>query len=241
MTNNFGMSTDKKTTLDECRRLLEVAKLQFCEYIMKAMRDEQLDIIEQMTILHYLIAVILLKHLKHPNVVEDMTVTEWLLRRHHHFSVGDNTVNAAIVTVKNYNTSLQLATSFMLEEDEEMVFDIYFRKLRPTLLGNNFQDSIYFFISTTGEKIQNASDYLLGFHQRYDLTPVTSQEISHVVQNYVSPKFTCGGKRVVDYYLSHKDERFRNLDDLVMGSRIINKLGSEEDLLALTSRKRKRE
>lgn len=226
---------------EECLKLLVVAKPGFCECIQKAKEDQALDETERLTILYYLEAVVILGLLQRPSVVHDLTVSEWLQRTPYQYSAGDKVVNCARV-MKNHKTATQQVVYFVLHEEEEMWFDVYFKKVRPTFFHSKIQDSIYFFISTTGEKIYNASNDLSRFHQKYDLTPITSQEIRDITETYVSSSLTDDEKSTAVKYSPYTNttaENFcsrKNADFLVMASRIINRLISEEKPQASTSR-----
>lgn len=68
--------TKKAKSPEECHKLLVVAKPGFAECIQKAQDDLKLDEKEKLTILYYLEAVVILRHLQRPGVIQNLTVSK---------------------------------------------------------------------------------------------------------------------------------------------------------------------
>ncbi|CAJ0919945.1 unnamed protein product [Ranitomeya imitator] len=81
-----------------------------------------------------------------------MTVSEWTERMRHSYKNEQR----IIVGVKSHKTAAQQVACFVITEEEEMWFDVYFTKVRPALATQDSPDT--FFISTTGRRIYNVSN-----------------------------------------------------------------------------------
>ncbi|KAJ8361849.1 hypothetical protein AAFF_G00417270 [Aldrovandia affinis] len=90
-------------------------------------KDSVLELTECGFVLYYLEAVLILKHLQRPGVVEHMTVKEWDSR----VSVQSG---HCIVGVKEHKTAAQQVAVFALSDEEEMWFSIYYTHVRPQVI-----------------------------------------------------------------------------------------------------------
>uniref|UniRef100_A0AAR2LN62 Core-binding (CB) domain-containing protein n=1 Tax=Pygocentrus nattereri TaxID=42514 RepID=A0AAR2LN62_PYGNA len=145
--------------------VLAAAKKDFLAVIGKLHAGEcspghQLTLTELQLVLYYLEAIVILEHAQRPGVVEHMTVTEWISRRR------DDTRPGFVVV------STQVAT-FVLTQEQEMWFDLYFSEVRPVMLGkkrkrveDDDETDERFFISSTGKAIYNASNDLERLHKK---------------------------------------------------------------------------
>ncbi|KAL7825014.1 hypothetical protein SRHO_G00342260 [Serrasalmus rhombeus] len=158
--------------------VLAAAKKDFLAVIGKLHAGEcspghQLTLTELQLVLYYLEAIVILEHAQRPGVVEHMTVTEWISRRR-----DDTRPGFVVVAVKEHKT----AATFVLTQEQEMWFDLYFSEVRPVMLGkkrkrveDDDETDERFFISSTGKAIYNASNDLERLHKKYQVPKVTSQ------------------------------------------------------------------
>ncbi|XP_065151081.2 uncharacterized protein [Paramisgurnus dabryanus] len=139
-------------------------------------------------VVYYLEALMILKYLQRPGVVEHMTVKEWRNRQRDESGV--------VVSVKEHKrASFYKIASFVLTQEEELWFDLYFKHLRPKLLtfkkGKRTRDNVEaedrFFVSTSGKPIYNASNDLNRLHSKYRLQSVTSQMARKVFEAAAKP------------------------------------------------------
>ncbi|XP_055038962.2 uncharacterized protein [Misgurnus anguillicaudatus] len=127
-------------------------------------------------VVYYLEALLILKYLQRPGVVEHMTVKEWRNRQRDESGI--------VVSVKEHKrASYYKMASFVLTQEEESWFDLYFKHVRPKLLSfrkvkrtrDHVEAEDRFFVSTSGKPIYNASNDLKRLHSKYQLQSVTSQ------------------------------------------------------------------
>ncbi|KAJ8362135.1 hypothetical protein AAFF_G00393000, partial [Aldrovandia affinis] len=115
-------------TPHDCLAVLKAARRDFLGVVGKACdKDSVLELTECGFVLYYLEAVLILKHLQRPGVVEHMTVKEWDSR----VSVQSG---HCIVGVKEHKTAAQQVAVFALSDEEEMWFSIYYTHVRPQVI-----------------------------------------------------------------------------------------------------------
>lgn len=203
-----AMLTDQQALRPrDCLAVLRAAKHDFLAVMAKVFSDKHapLEMTECSFVVYYLEAVVILRHLQRPGVVEHMTVQEWMLRQ------ADSSGNT-IIGVKEHKTAAQQVATFALSQEEESWFDMYFTSVRPQLLNSSRKrkraDSDdedaeeRFFISTTGRPIYNASNDLNRLHSKYKLKPVTSQVARRVFETATKPLSDVEKSLVADY-LTH--------------------------------------
>ncbi|KAL7825647.1 hypothetical protein SRHO_G00340400 [Serrasalmus rhombeus] len=193
--DNIQMATSKQVSKETTRKrfdtfqegvlsstqvtaVLAAAKKDFLAVIGKLHAGEcspghQLTLTELQLVLYYLEAIVILEHAQWPGVVEHMTVTEWISRRR-----DDTRPGFVVVAVKEHKT----AATFVLTQEQEMWFDLYFSEVRPVMLGkkrkrveDDDETDERFFISSTDKAIYNASNDLERLHKKYQVPKVTSQ------------------------------------------------------------------
>ncbi|KAF4083551.1 hypothetical protein AMELA_G00143470 [Ameiurus melas] len=128
---------------------------------------------EQVLVLYYLEAILILKQVQRPAVVRNMTVSEWVCRTQH---------ENGYVTVKVDSVPLMHMTVVILTLEEEMWFDTYYTEVRPVMLGRRKgrwgkDYGERFFISATGKSVYSPSNDMHRFHQLYNLPTVTSMMV----------------------------------------------------------------
>ncbi|XP_072563364.1 uncharacterized protein [Paramormyrops kingsleyae] len=209
-------------TPKDCLAVLRAAKNYFLAVIGKVSpRDSPLEMTECCLVLFYLEAIVILKHLQRPGVVEHMTVKEWMKR----------TRQESGYTVIKHPTSVQQVSTFALSLEEDMWFDTYFSHVRPQLLickrSRKTQDDMggdeRFFVSTAGRPISGASNDIRRLHQKYQLNPMNSQTARQAFE-MASKQMTDSERSLVADSLSHCTT---TPDDVVLASKLLGKLAGD--------------
>ncbi|MGH0174227.1 UNVERIFIED_CONTAM: hypothetical protein FKN15_067615 [Acipenser sinensis] len=225
----FTQMVVKTPSPAECLAILLVAKKDFLEIIDKAAIETALDEQEYLTVLYYLEAVLMLRHLQRPGVVKNMTVQEWCIRQK--FSHGSNT--SFIIGVKNHKTATQQVATISLNKEEEryrFVRSTFLKK--PDLKTISKSDKDTFFISTSGSAIYNPSTDLHRFHDKYKLPSITSQFARRIFETSIKTGFTDAEKGLVADYLAHttataeKHYRLKTSETAVKGMELLRRIGS---------------
>ncbi|XP_034048782.1 uncharacterized protein LOC117529976 [Thalassophryne amazonica] len=234
--------SDRGMTPQDCWAVLRAAKPDFLAVIAKIFEAApcyaiQLETSECLLVLYYLEAVVILKHLQRPGVVEHMTVEEWKNR------IQVERGHTAIA-VKEHKTAAQQVASFVLSPEEETWFMYYFDVVRDAMKSSkryrmgpdaekveeNPQER--FFLSTAGMPVYNASNDLARLHKKYNVPVVTSQLARRVFET-AAKKLTDVDKSLVADYLTHstataeKHYRMKQGASLMKGSQLISALGSD--------------
>ncbi|XP_063780799.1 uncharacterized protein LOC135057149 [Pseudophryne corroboree] len=215
----------------DCRQLLEVAKSDFMNCIKKADICERLSAKDKVCILHYLEALLILKHLQRPGVVANMTVEEWHERVHHTFTSEGVSEIRVVVGVKQHKTATHQVATFALTEEEEKWFKTFFDVVRPLLVKGD-QPQKTFFISTKGEQIYNVTNDLRQLHEKYKLLNITSQMVRRTCETWTLAEYSDVQKSLFTKYLAHtnltadRHYREKTLHNICLGSKLVTQLGS---------------
>ncbi|XP_028990747.3 uncharacterized protein LOC114846136 [Betta splendens] len=176
-------------TLSDCRAILRMSKEDMLGLFARYKEGQIVAADENTLFRYYCEAILVFGHFQKPGVVEGITVSEWLDKKH---------VNGRVCFgISEHKT--QLLTVAMNAEDAAML-DAYFEHVRPSCLKEDVDDKGKFFISSTGRPISSVSNDLSRFHFHYKLPNVTSQEIRRVLETSVSTMFTEEQKRQVARY-----------------------------------------
>ncbi|XP_040267272.1 uncharacterized protein LOC121000006 [Bufo bufo] len=232
-----ALTTTSKTP-QECRRLLDVAKPSFSQ-CFKDVQGRNTDRETYLEILYYLEALLILKHLQRPGVVQNMTVSEWKERISHTYNGED----LAIVGVKLHKTASQQVATFVLNKEEEMWFKVYFEKARPKLLQKDSPKDT-FFISTSGKEIYNVSNDIMRYHKKFKLPNISSQLVRRVCETWTIPHYSDSEKNMFSKYLAHtnltaeRSYREKTLTDICHGYQLVIQAGqvTSDEPQASTSR-----
>ncbi|XP_034551720.1 uncharacterized protein LOC117821497 isoform X2 [Notolabrus celidotus] len=227
------LTDNQQLTPHDCLAVLRAAKKDFLEVMTKVTDDKgkTLELPGCILVVYYLQAVVILKHLQRPGVVEHMTVQEWIVRK-------TDTKGNAIVGVKEHKTAAQQVATFALSHEEAYWFDMYYTRVRPRLLNSKkrkryeTKEEERFLISTTGRPIYNASNDLNRLHKKYKLQPVTSQLARRIFET-ATKTLTEMEKSLVADYLTHstataeKHYRMKQTDAIVRASRLLATLAGD--------------
>eukprot|EP00079_Xenopus_tropicalis_P018312 XP_004919679.1 PREDICTED: uncharacterized protein LOC101733813 [Xenopus tropicalis] len=184
----FDYLTSAKKDPSECQRILIVARPTFEQIIKKAKMGVRLLEKEKSYVIYYLEALIVLKYLQRPGVVQNMTVEEWCKR------MPSDCKTRMVIGVKRHKTSTQQVASILLEEEEEEWFDVFYKKIRPSFIRSGKCPQT-FFISSTGEPIHSVTNDIARLHHKFKLRPVTSQEARRTMETYMVSHFQTDAQR----------------------------------------------
>ncbi|NP_001082308.1 mesendoderm nuclear factor, gene 1 L homeolog [Xenopus laevis] len=179
------MTSGKKDPV-ECQRILAVARPTIEQLIKKAKMGGTLLDKEKCVVLYYLEAIVVLKQLQRPGVVQNMTVEEWRNRK-----LSDCKTRMAIA-VKKHKTATQQVATVLLEE--EQWFDVFYKKIRPSFVRSGTSPKT-FFISSSGEPIHSVTNDIARLHQKFNLRPVTSQEARRRMETYMASHLKTDAER----------------------------------------------
>ncbi|XP_034551746.1 uncharacterized protein LOC117821512 [Notolabrus celidotus] len=207
------LTDNQQLTPHDCLAVLRAGKKDFLEVITKLTEDKgtTLELPDFSLVVYYLQAVVILKHLQRPVVVEHMTVQEWIVRK------TDKKGNA-MVGVNEPKTEARQVATFALSQEEEFWFDMYYTRVQPRLLNSKkrkryeTEEEECFFISTKGRPIYSASNDLNRLHIKYNLQPVTSQ-LARRIFEAATKTLTETEKSLMADYLTHstatEEKRYR--------------------------------
>ncbi|XP_041441915.1 uncharacterized protein LOC108704569 isoform X5 [Xenopus laevis] len=237
----YDSLTHKMKTPEDCRRLLSTAKGTFLKALDAAQKDETDDQVK-FEIVHYLEALLVLKNLQRPGVVQNMTNTEWKNRIHHRYTSGNTQIRLTIIGVAEHKTATQQVAAFALTEEEEKWFDVYYRHIRPRLVRDNSPTDI--FLSSTGKKLHSVSNDLWRYHQRYNIPNVCSQDVRQMCETFTVSQYTDSERHRFAKYLAHtnataeRNYREKTLDDICHAYLLVSGAGasSSHESQAGTSR-----
>ncbi|XP_042585010.1 uncharacterized protein LOC109088428 [Cyprinus carpio] len=178
------MASERVLTAGQCWGILVSAEKDFLKVIEKVMMDEieEMTREEELLVLYFMEVLVMLWFLQEPEVVKNMTVSDWLERTYIEGN-GERTM----VEVN------QCDAFFVMSMEEEMWFDGYYEYLRPAMIKRrhtrcSFDKAEKFFISSSGDPVDNPSEDLKKLHDKYFLPRITSnmaRSFVHVVmQNY---------------------------------------------------------
>ncbi|XP_051809492.1 uncharacterized protein LOC110945292 isoform X2 [Acanthochromis polyacanthus] len=230
---------DMTTTPHDCTAVLRAAKKDFLAILGKIddttqSYDCQLETSECLIVLYYLEAIVVLKHLQKPGVVEHMTIEEWKNR-----SKLDKGFVA--ISVKEHKTATQQVAVFVLSAEEEAWFDKYFECVRDQLKttkrfraspeAENVEEDPQerFFLSTSGKPIHNCSNDLARLHTKYNLTPVTSQVVRRIFETAAKCMPDVDKAMIADY-LTHSTATAEKHYHMKQGGYLIRSLELLDEL-----------
>ncbi|XP_041441359.1 uncharacterized protein LOC121393043 [Xenopus laevis] len=181
------MTSGKKDPV-ECQRILVEARPTIEQLIKKAKMGGTLLDKEKCVVLYYLEAIVVLKQLQRPGVVQNMTVEEWRNRK-----LSDCKTRMAIA-VKKHKTATQQVATVLLEEEEEQWFYVFYKKIRPSFIRSGTSPKT-FFISSSGEPIHSVTNDIARLHKKFNLRPMTSQEARRRMETYMASHLKTDAER----------------------------------------------
>ncbi|XP_044142501.1 uncharacterized protein LOC122932259 isoform X2 [Bufo gargarizans] len=212
----------------DCRKVLTVAKPHVLKIFKRADSGVLLDDGEKVLAGLYLGALLSLKHLCKPAVVQNLTVKEWLQRKNCN-QFEDTTVT--IITMPK--------TIIVLPQEEELLFSIYFRCIRHTMLDKASNEVLQFFVSTKGKPIKNPSKNLQRLQVKFQLPSVSMQQAEDSTKRWARLNLPEERRDVLNSYIDFGEQKEEvNKTKLIEAMFILHRL--DDDNQSETSRKRKR-
>ncbi|XP_044143056.1 uncharacterized protein LOC122932613 isoform X2 [Bufo gargarizans] len=212
----------------DCRKVLTVAKPHVLKIFKRADSGVLLDDGEKVLAGLYLGALLSLKHLCKPAVVQNLTVKEWLQRKNCN-QFEDTTVT--IITMPK--------TIIVLPQEEELLFSIYFRCIRHTMLDKASNEVLQFFVSTKGKPIKNPSKNLQRLQVKFQLPSVSMQQAEDSTKRWAHLNLPEERRDVLNSYIHFGEQKEEvNKTKLIEAMFILHRL--DDDNQSETSRKRKR-
>ncbi|XP_073539389.1 uncharacterized protein [Phyllobates terribilis] len=218
--------TTSQSTPQECRKILDVAKQSFLK-CLQAAKDGCVRQSTQLEVIYYLQALVVLKHLQRPWVLQNMTVSEWKERISHTYDGED----LAVIGVKLHKTATQQVATLVLTKEEEMWFRVYYERVRPKLVRKNSPQT--FFLSTSGKEIFNVSNDIARYHNKYKLPVISSQRVRRVCETWTLPNYSDSEKCLFAKYLAptnmtaERTYREKTLTDICHAYKLVAQAGKE--------------
>ncbi|KAK2899117.1 hypothetical protein QQF64_031418 [Cirrhinus molitorella] len=163
------MASGRVLSATQCWRILQSAEDDFLKIIAKVIIDDigEMTREQELLVVSFLEALVMLWFLQEPEVVKHMTVSDWLQRT---YIEGNG--ERAMVKVNECNAF------FVLSQEEEAWFDGYYEYLRSVMIKRrqtkgSLDEAEKFFISSSGKPIENPSDDLKKLHDEYHLPSIT--------------------------------------------------------------------
>ncbi|XP_056379004.1 uncharacterized protein LOC130274594 [Hyla sarda] len=116
---------------------------------------------------YYLEALLILKHLRKPSVIQNLMVKDWLERRYNTYI--DGSAKKRVCVVKTQGTAI------VLTDEEESLFSTYFKDIRPTQLAKESKTVEQFFVSCKGKPVTNPCNDLKRLHEKFAIPEVTGK------------------------------------------------------------------
>ncbi|XP_069496540.1 uncharacterized protein [Ambystoma mexicanum] len=192
----------KRKTPLRCITILDVAKADVMSTLSSD--DSAVTMERACTVVQYLQALLVLKHVQQRAVVMRLKVTEWVNRKHKIIKWdGSERMFALVQHTMSDNQPILIA----LDGEEEKMCDLYFRKVRPVLLcaGDN-RETLHdtsFFISTLGKPIHNPSNDIAYLHKKYGIHSASGLETRAALKKEVNDTGTRQEKVLIKRYLAH--------------------------------------
>ncbi|KAK3587305.1 hypothetical protein CHS0354_011286 [Potamilus streckersoni] len=167
---HFNMTFKKYPNLTDLGHQLKFSKRLMTQEIEKAKQKHQFSICK-LNIYFYM--VFAFKHFQRKCVFENLTTEEWNERFRHTTDMEETYV---ILAIKNHKTlSSQLAMIALSEEEEEQMKQ-YLNFVRPKTPKKEF------FLTSTGNKIRDASHLLTCYQKMYKLPRITGTQARRILE-----------------------------------------------------------
>ncbi|KAM4049830.1 uncharacterized protein ACNLHF_011811 isoform 1-T2 [Anomaloglossus baeobatrachus] len=186
-----------------------------------------------MQVCYYLQAVLMLKHLTKPSVTKNLMVKDWLEKKVSNSSDGQKATY--ISTSQNI---------IVLHDEDEHLFEIYFKFIRPTLLKKNSKMVNHFFVTLKGQPITNSGKDLERLHEKFQQPLVTAKEAKAVLTRWALEHLSEEDRELANTYINHSNQQEGiTILNLINGMLIVTTLlgdGRGESSRYPVSKKRKR-
>ncbi|XP_075705503.1 uncharacterized protein LOC142731240 [Rhinoderma darwinii] len=211
------VQNSRSLTPKDCRKVLMVTKPYVLDIFAKANLGSELDHREKILACYYLQSLLSLVHLCKPGVLQNLMVKDWLKRKYHMCVDGKFTEKVAIIRTGH--------RIIVLQEDEELLFNIYLQRIRPTLLVKDAKTVDQFFVSSNGQSIKNASNVLMRYLQKFQQPLVRWKEAKDAFKDWAFENLSEEDRHVVNCYIGFGDLKEEvSKDKLVSAMFILTKL-----------------
>ncbi|NP_001089476.1 uncharacterized protein LOC734527 [Xenopus laevis] len=195
----------KASTPEECQEVLNKTHPYFMEVIDQANSGHELEERDRIFVLHYLESLLVLQKLHRGFVMQNMTVDQWLERSHLEIQDGTKRMRVAVIKVKKNSDEPH---NVVLQRVEEIWFDTFFTKIRPTFLKG---ESSYFFISSNGEKIINPTTDIRSFQNKFKVHVASWQDTRSIFEKFIIPSCDVKNQELLRKYLK-SDLKIKNIN-----------------------------
>ncbi|KTG06652.1 hypothetical protein cypCar_00042688 [Cyprinus carpio] len=177
------MASERTLSVEQCSAVLQSAENDVLTNILNLMGDwryvREMTREQELMLVYFLEALMMLSFLQEPEVVKKMTVSDWLKRT---YIEGNR--ERVLVGVDECNAF------FVLSNEEEAWFDVYYQSLRSVLITRRHRrcsadEAEKFFLCSSGNPVDNPCEDLKKLHDEYDLPSITTDMLRSSVHTAV--------------------------------------------------------
>ncbi|XP_073701983.1 uncharacterized protein [Garra rufa] len=177
------MASERVVSVEQCWAVLQSAENDVLTHIANLMIDwryiREMTREQELLLVCFLEALVMLCFLQEPEVVKKMTVSDWLQR-----TVIEGNSERVMVRVNECNAA------FVLSNEEETWFDVYYEYLRSEMIRRRHRrcssdEAEKFFMYSSGNPVDNPSEDLKKLHDEYRLPSITTDMVRSSVHTAV--------------------------------------------------------
>ncbi|KAF4115318.1 uncharacterized protein LOC131537650 isoform X1 [Onychostoma macrolepis] len=177
------MASERALSPERCWEVLESAENDVLKHINNLMSDwrciREMTREQELLLVYFLEALVMLTFLQEPEVVKKMTVSDWLKR-----TCTEGNDERVMVGVDECNAF------FVLSKQEEAWFDVYYQYLRSVMIKRrhrrcSLDEAEKFFMYSSGNPVDNPCEDLKKLHDEYHLPSVTTDMVRSSVHTAV--------------------------------------------------------
>ncbi|KAL1246538.1 hypothetical protein QQF64_034583 [Cirrhinus molitorella] len=159
------MASERFLSVEQCWSVLQSAENDVLKHIVNLMMDwryiREMTREQELLLVYFLEALVMLCFLQEPEVVKKMTVSDWLQR-----TDIEGNGERVLVGVNECNAF------FVLTKEEETWFDVYYSYLRSVMIERRHKrcssdEAEKFFMYSSGNPVDNPSEDLKKLHDEY--------------------------------------------------------------------------
>ncbi|KAL3861925.1 hypothetical protein ACJMK2_007936, partial [Sinanodonta woodiana] len=167
---HFKMTFQNHPRMDILVNQLHFAKKLMNQEIMKAKSKKNFNLSKINTFFYIMFA---FQHFQRKCMFENLTIEEWNKRQRH---TTDTDGTRVVLAIRNHKTlSTKLAMIALSEEEEQMMKD-YLNFVRPKSCKKEF------FVTSSGNKIRDASNLLTCYQKMYKLQRITGTKARQILE-----------------------------------------------------------
>ncbi|XP_056408789.1 uncharacterized protein LOC130316816 [Hyla sarda] len=233
--NKKPQKIDRHLNPMDCRRVLAAAKPHVVNMFSRSVGDCGLDDKDKTITCYYLEALLILNHLRKPSVVQNLMVKDWLERKYTTYFDGSTKKRVCIVKTQG--------TAIALTDEEELLFSIYFKDIRPTQLAKESK-TVEFFVSCKGKRVTNPCNDLKRLHEKFKMPVVSGKEALEAFDQWADDNLCQEDRDTVNNYIHLDISRLGfSKNAVIQGMHILTTLsgGNETESSGPSHKKRRRE